>query len=222
MLLRLLFFQCKLTLKLSVKCCNISGKMESLPRPVLRLIRPTLIKNRLLCLRELKPELNGIHCSQLTINENKTITLIITFLFPGPFLFQSCLSFMDRGFVFCQVKKYLDKFKVCDPKALFDFKFTFLQTICLHEHFVPFNLPLQANKLAKDCDEGKNDFFILWNGLLTSTFWNTICVYIADPAKLKLSEDFINRHFLAGILLKQVSVYLNSTHLHLRNNLIFI
>ncbi|XP_026329927.1 dedicator of cytokinesis protein 9 isoform X2 [Hyposmocoma kahamanoa] len=91
---------------------------------------------------------------------------------------KSCLSFMDRGFIFCQIKKYLDKFKVCDPKALFDFKFTFLQTICLHEHFVPFNLPLQANKLAKNCDE--------------------------DPAKLKLSEDFINRHFLAGILLKQV------------------
>ncbi|CAG9099870.1 unnamed protein product [Plutella xylostella] len=67
---------------------------------------------------------------------------------------KSCLSFMDRGFVFRQIKKYIDKFKPCDPKALFDFKFTFLQTICSHEHFVPFNLPLQANRLTKDCDEG--------------------------------------------------------------------
>ncbi|KAG6459344.1 dedicator of cytokinesis protein 9 isoform X2 [Manduca sexta] len=91
---------------------------------------------------------------------------------------KSCLSFMDRGFIFRQIKKYLDKFKACDPKALFDFKFTFLQTICYHEHFVPFNLPLQANKLAKDCDE--------------------------DPAKLKLTDEFVMRHFLAGILLKQV------------------
>ncbi|KAG7311678.1 hypothetical protein JYU34_002731 [Plutella xylostella] len=91
---------------------------------------------------------------------------------------KSCLSFMDRGFVFRQIKKYIDKFKPCDPKALFDFKFTFLQTICSHEHFVPFNLPLQANRLTKDCDE--------------------------DPAKLKLSEDFIMKHFLAGLLLKQV------------------
>ncbi|XP_052757821.1 dedicator of cytokinesis protein 9 isoform X1 [Galleria mellonella] len=91
---------------------------------------------------------------------------------------KSCLSFMDRGFLFRQIKKYLDKFKACDPKALFDFKFTFLQTICSHEHFVPFNLPLQANKLSKDYDE--------------------------DPAKLMLTEDFIMRHFLAGVLLKHV------------------
>lgn len=98
---------------------------------------------------------------------------------PLHFLFQSCLSFMDRGFVFRQIKKYVEKFKTCDAKALFDFKFTFLQIVCSHEHFVPFNLPLQANKLTKDCDE--------------------------DPAKLKLSEDFLMRHFLAGLLLKQVS-----------------
>ncbi|KOB77262.1 Dedicator of cytokinesis protein 9 [Operophtera brumata] len=52
------------------------------------------------------------------------------------------------------LKKYIDKFKACDPKALFDFKFTFLQTICSHEHFVAFNLPLHANKFAKDSDFG--------------------------------------------------------------------
>ncbi|XP_072936312.1 dedicator of cytokinesis protein 9 [Epargyreus clarus] len=91
---------------------------------------------------------------------------------------KSCLSFMDRGFIFRQIKKYLEKFKTCDPKVLFDFKFTFLQTICSHEHFVSFNLPLQANKLNRDSDE--------------------------DPAKLKLTEDFTMRHFLAGTLLKQV------------------
>lgn len=71
---------------------------------------------------------------------------------------------MDRGFVFRQIKKYLDKFKVCDPKALFDFKFTFLQTICSHEHFVPFNLPLHANKLSRDGDAGKNLLFITIKG----------------------------------------------------------
>ncbi|KAL4715192.1 hypothetical protein ACJJTC_012239 [Scirpophaga incertulas] len=91
---------------------------------------------------------------------------------------KSCLSFMDRGFVFRQIKKYVDKFKVCDAKALFDFKFTFLQTICSHEHFVPFNLPLHATTFPKDCND--------------------------DPAKLKLTEEFIMRHFLAGTLLKQV------------------
>ncbi|KAJ2944618.1 hypothetical protein O0L34_g3971 [Tuta absoluta] len=95
---------------------------------------------------------------------------------------KSCLSFMDRGFVFRQVKKYLEKFKPCDAKALFEFKFTFLQTICSHEHFVPFNLPLQANKLTRDTSD--------------------------DPAKLKLTEDFTMRHFLAGTLLKQVELSL--------------
>lgn len=62
---------------------------------------------------------------------------------------------MDRGFVFRQIKKYIDKFKACDPKALFDFKFTFIQTICSHEHYISFNMPLHANKLPKDSDEGK-------------------------------------------------------------------
>ncbi|XP_050362245.1 dedicator of cytokinesis protein 9 [Nymphalis io] len=91
---------------------------------------------------------------------------------------KSCLSFMDRGFIFRQVKKYLEKFKPCDPKGLFDFKFTFLQIICSHEHYVPFNLPLQANKIVKDSDE--------------------------EPSRLRLTDEFVMRHFLAGILLKQV------------------
>ncbi|XP_075992073.1 dedicator of cytokinesis protein Ziz isoform X1 [Anticarsia gemmatalis] len=103
---------------------------------------------------------------------------------------KSCLSFMDRGFVFRQVNKYLAKFKACDPKALFDFKFTFLQTICSHEHFVPFNLPLQANKLSRDGDE--------------------------DPSKLKLSDEFLMRHFLAGTLLKQVEQSLREAPLKRR------
>lgn len=40
----------------------------------------------------------------------------------------------------------------------------------------------------------------------------------ADPAKLKLSEDFIMRHFLAGMLLKHVSstiFCINNVFLHL-------
>lgn len=123
-------------------------------------------------------------------------------------LFQSCLSFMDRGFVFRQIKKYIEKFKACDPKALFDFKFTFLQTICSHEHFVPFNLPLQAIKLAKDCDEGKKNLYsnVLFNLNVFEHSRIYLFLQFTDPAKLKLSEDFINRHFLAGILLKQVSI----------------
>lgn len=99
---------------------------------------------------------------------------------------KSCLSFMDRGFVFTQIRHYLDKFKTCDPKALFEFKFTFLQVVCSHEHYVSFNLPLHLNK-------------------------TTPKEFCMDMAKMKLSNEFINRHFLAGTLLLQVEKALRET-----------
>jgi len=63
-------------------------------------------------------------------------------------LTQRCLTFMDRGFVFRLINSYLDNFSPGDQRTLHDFKFTFLQIICSHEHYVSFNLPMMQSRFA--------------------------------------------------------------------------
>ena len=58
-------------------------------------------------------------------------------------VFQKCLTLMDRGYVFRLIKSYMEQFSAEDSRTLFDYKLTFLQIICSHEHYVAFNLPLQ-------------------------------------------------------------------------------
>lgn len=55
---------------------------------------------------------------------------------------------MDRGFVFRLINSYVDKFSPGDPRALHDFKFTFLQIICSHEHYISFNLPMMQSRIS--------------------------------------------------------------------------
>lgn len=62
---------------------------------------------------------------------------------------QKCLTLMDRGYVFRLLKSYMEQFKSEDSRTLFDYKLTFLQIICSHEHFVALNLPLQRISRAR-------------------------------------------------------------------------
>lgn len=94
--------------------------------------------------------------------------------------FKKCLTFMDRGFVFRLINAYLANFSSGEGRSLQDLKFTFLQVICSHEHYVAFNLPLLLNKSHAD---------------LTSEY----C----------LSEEFCRQHFLVGLLLQEVRSSLN-------------
>lgn len=55
---------------------------------------------------------------------------------------------MDRGFVFRLINSYVDKFSPGDPRTLHDFKFTFLQIICSHEHYISFNLPMMQSRIS--------------------------------------------------------------------------
>lgn len=57
---------------------------------------------------------------------------------------------MDRGFVFRLINLYMDIFAPSDSRALHDFKFTFLQIICSHEHYVSFNLPMMQSRVKGD------------------------------------------------------------------------
>ncbi|XP_043462362.1 dedicator of cytokinesis protein 9 isoform X3 [Leptopilina heterotoma] len=100
-----------------------------------------------------------------------------------------CLTFMDRGFVFRLINSYMDNFAPGDSRTLHDFKFSFLQVICSHEHFVSFNLPMMHSRITSretetepDCDDLLNEY----------------C----------LTEDFCKHHFLVGLLLQEVKTSL--------------
>ncbi|XP_057325530.1 dedicator of cytokinesis protein 9 isoform X3 [Microplitis mediator] len=94
---------------------------------------------------------------------------------------KKCLTFMDRGFVFSLINDYMDNFSPGDARTLQDFKFTFLQIICSHEHYVSFNLPMMQTRVTS------KDLMLEY------------C----------LSQDFCKYHFLVGLLLQEVKSSLN-------------
>lgn len=95
---------------------------------------------------------------------------------------KKCLSFMDRGFVFKIIRVYMDRFSPGDPRTLQEFKCSFLQEICSHEHYVPLNLPFILSPKNRVPD-------IL--------------------QQFTLSEEFCRQHFLSGVLIQEVKSSLN-------------
>ncbi|XP_043927228.1 dedicator of cytokinesis protein 9 isoform X3 [Protopterus annectens] len=90
-----------------------------------------------------------------------------------------CFTFMDRGFVFKQINSYLCCFSPGEAKALFEFKFEFLRSVCNHEHYVPLNLPMPFGK-------------------------GRIQRYQDLQLDYSLSDEYCRNHFLAGLLLREV------------------
>uniref|UniRef100_A0A8C3LWB2 Dedicator of cytokinesis 10 n=1 Tax=Chrysolophus pictus TaxID=9089 RepID=A0A8C3LWB2_CHRPC len=85
-----------------------------------------------------------------------------------------CFTFMDRGFVFKMVNNYISMFGTGDSKTLHQFKFDFLQEVCHHEHFIPL------------CLVPFRDGRII-----------LLCKYT-------LTNEFCRKHFLIGVLLREV------------------
>ncbi|XP_039279988.1 dedicator of cytokinesis protein 9 isoform X2 [Nilaparvata lugens] len=101
---------------------------------------------------------------------------------------KKCLTFLDRGFVFKLVNSHLaNLLSASESRTMQEMKFAFLQVVCSHEHFVPFNLPLQHSKARNG-----TRFYTL---NLTSEY----C----------LSEEFCKHHYLVGILLQEVRASLH-------------
>uniref|UniRef100_F7DG76 Dedicator of cytokinesis 10 n=1 Tax=Ornithorhynchus anatinus TaxID=9258 RepID=F7DG76_ORNAN len=87
-----------------------------------------------------------------------------------------CFTFMDRGFVFKMINSYISMFSPSDPKILCQYKFDFLQEICHHEHFIPLCLPIHS-------------VFIF---------------FYQDMLEYTITNEFCRKHFLIGILLREI------------------
>uniref|UniRef100_A0A8C3DS92 Dedicator of cytokinesis 10 n=1 Tax=Corvus moneduloides TaxID=1196302 RepID=A0A8C3DS92_CORMO len=93
-----------------------------------------------------------------------------------------CFTFMDRGFVFRMVNNYISMFGAGDSKTLYQFKFDFLQEVCHHEHFIPLCLPIRSSNIP-----GK-----------------VLSILFQDIPEYTLTNEFCRKHFLIGVLLREV------------------
>lgn len=83
----------------------------------------------------------------------------------------------------------MDKFNPGDPRLLQEYKFSFLEIICSHEHYISLNLPIQYSKLSP---RNKSP----------------------DLQEFTLSEEFCKHHFIVGLLLQEIKTSLNEiTHI---------
>uniref|UniRef100_A0A8C4YAG5 Dedicator of cytokinesis 10 n=1 Tax=Gopherus evgoodei TaxID=1825980 RepID=A0A8C4YAG5_9SAUR len=90
-----------------------------------------------------------------------------------------CFTFLDRGFVFKMVNNYVSMFSSGDHKILYQYKFDFLQEVCHHEHFIPLCLPIRSANIPVQCEN----------------------LYIPEYT---LTNEFCHKHFLIGLLLREV------------------
>ncbi|KAG8580929.1 hypothetical protein GDO81_007483 [Engystomops pustulosus] len=99
-----------------------------------------------------------------------------------------CFTFMDRGFVFRMISGCISMFSPGDHKILYQYKFEFLQEVCSHEHFIPLCLPIRSTNIPDS---------------VTPTD-STKAYHALDMPEYTLTDDFCRKHFLIGILLREV------------------
>ncbi|XP_063772080.1 dedicator of cytokinesis protein 10 isoform X4 [Pseudophryne corroboree] len=99
-----------------------------------------------------------------------------------------CFTFMDRGFVFKMISGCISMFSPGDHKILYQYKFEFLQEVCSHEHFVPLCLPIRSTDIPDPLTPSDS----------------TKVYHALDMPEYTLTDDFCRKHFLIGILLREV------------------
>ncbi|XP_045150675.1 dedicator of cytokinesis protein 10 [Echinops telfairi] len=99
-----------------------------------------------------------------------------------------CFTFMDRGFVFKMVNNYVSMFSSGDLKTLCQYKFDFLQEVCQHEHFIPLCLPIRSAHIP--------------DPLTPSESMQEL--HASEMPEYSVTNEFCRKHFLIGILLREV------------------
>ncbi|XP_043926200.1 dedicator of cytokinesis protein 10 isoform X3 [Protopterus annectens] len=104
-----------------------------------------------------------------------------------------CFTFMDRGFVLTLISSYVNMFGPGDCKTLFAFKFEFLREVCNYEHFIPLCLPMPSAKIP-DPDSTESDL--------------AENPPVADLQEYTLTNEFCRKHYLVGLLLREIGLAL--------------
>ncbi|XP_051718054.1 dedicator of cytokinesis protein 10 isoform X2 [Ctenopharyngodon idella] len=100
-----------------------------------------------------------------------------------------CFTFMDRGFTFKLISNYINNVTASDNKMLFELKFEFIREVCNYEHYVPLSLPIPSARITdKESPE-------------------TQSAQVGFP-EYSLTEEFCRKHFLTGLLLRELGLAL--------------
>ncbi|XP_069069591.1 dedicator of cytokinesis protein 10 isoform X2 [Pleurodeles waltl] len=101
-----------------------------------------------------------------------------------------CFTFADRGFVFKMINNYVNMFSPGDHKILYQFKFDFIQEVCNHEHFIPLCLPIRSANIPD----------------ISTPSESTLGYNSSDMPEYTLTNEFCRKHFLIGLLLREVAL----------------
>ncbi|XP_031429853.1 dedicator of cytokinesis protein 10 isoform X10 [Clupea harengus] len=101
-----------------------------------------------------------------------------------------CFTLMDRGFTFKLINNYVNNITASDNKTLCEFKFDFLREVCNHEHYIPLSLPIPSARIT---DAGSP---------------LEIQSTLVDVPEYSLTGEFCRKHFLTGLLLRELGLAL--------------
>ncbi|XP_068441305.1 dedicator of cytokinesis protein 10 isoform X4 [Clinocottus analis] len=100
-----------------------------------------------------------------------------------------CFTLMDRGFTFKLISNYINMITSTDSKVLCERKFEFLREVCNHEHYIPLSLPLPSARITDHTSPEPQ-----------STH--------ASVPEYNLTGEFCRKHFLTGLLLRELGLAL--------------
>ncbi|KAG9278538.1 dedicator of cytokinesis protein 10 isoform X6 [Astyanax mexicanus] len=100
-----------------------------------------------------------------------------------------CFTLMDRGFTFKLINSYVSNITAGDNKMLCEFKFEFLKEVCNHEHYIPLSLPIPSTRITDNTSPEAQNAKV-------------------DMPEYSLTGEFCRKHFLTGLLLKELGLAL--------------
>uniref|UniRef100_A0A8C2JCN6 Dedicator of cytokinesis 10 n=1 Tax=Cyprinus carpio TaxID=7962 RepID=A0A8C2JCN6_CYPCA len=99
-----------------------------------------------------------------------------------------CFTFMDRGFTFKLISNYVNMITASDNKTLCELKFEFIREVCNYEHYVPLSLPIPSARITGQRAPPAPP--------------------LLDFPEYSLTEEFCRKHFLTGLLLRELGLAL--------------
>uniref|UniRef100_A0A671XQ55 Dedicator of cytokinesis 7 n=1 Tax=Sparus aurata TaxID=8175 RepID=A0A671XQ55_SPAAU len=130
------------------------------------------------------------------------------------FFLNDLLSVMDRGFVFTLIRAYWKQLYALQNPTLESLRLDFLRIVCSHEHYVTLNLPCSLLTPPASPSPSVSSATSQSSGFST---------HVQDQKianMFELSVPFREQHFLAGLVLSELSVILDPENEGVVHNLL--
>uniref|UniRef100_A0A8D0DAI5 Dedicator of cytokinesis 7 n=1 Tax=Sander lucioperca TaxID=283035 RepID=A0A8D0DAI5_SANLU len=133
------------------------------------------------------------------ISSNQDLELVERLNTSLAFFLNDLLSVMDRGFVFTLIRAYWKQLYALQNPTLESLRLDFLRIVCSHEHYVTLNLP--CSLLTPPASPSPS--------VSSSSGFSTHVQDQKIANMFELSVPFREQHFLAGLVLSELSVILD-------------